>query len=274
MRTNAFISTVVATVLAAGSAVAFAQNATPSARETPRPQDIDPKVNTSATPPASEAQPSGARETPRPQDVEPRVNTSAPLQSSGSTPSAAESGAAAGAAAAAAAPGATSSSSPRAASKGTSSASPQTANANGAAGAARPGARGKALDRLELDTTQITGNRELPKVLYIVPWKRSDLGDLVGKPINSLLDEVLTPVDRDVFQRENRYYRALTPGAAENDALSAPDSAPPTPVRNPVPTNSAPAAGSPGSANQPTNASANRGSTGSGSAASPRRDEK
>jgi len=68
-------------------------------------------------------------------------------------------------------------------------------------------------DRIELDTTDITGNRELPKVLYIVPWKRSDLGDLVGKPVNSLLDEVLQPLDRDVFQRENRYYDALKPGA-------------------------------------------------------------
>ncbi len=67
-------------------------------------------------------------------------------------------------------------------------------------------------DRIELDTTQITGNRELPKVMYIVPWKRSDLGDLVGKPVNSLLDEVLAPVDRDVFRRENRYYQALRPG--------------------------------------------------------------
>ncbi|HXY76508.1 MAG TPA: hypothetical protein VEH54_06330 [Steroidobacteraceae bacterium] len=68
-------------------------------------------------------------------------------------------------------------------------------------------------DRLELDATDITGNRELPKVLYIVPWKRSDLGDLVGKPVNSLLDEVLQPLDRDVFQRENRYYDALKPDA-------------------------------------------------------------
>ena len=55
----------------------------------------------------------------------------------------------------------------------------------------RKGAGARRQDRLELDTTQITGNRELPKVLYIVPWKRSDLGDLVGKPVNSLLDEVL-----------------------------------------------------------------------------------
>ena len=69
------------------------------------------------------------------------------------------------------------------------------------------------MDHLELETTDITGNRELPKVLYIVPWRRPDLGDVVGKPVNSLLDEVLQPVDRDVFRRENRYYQALKPGS-------------------------------------------------------------
>jgi hypothetical protein len=71
--------------------------------------------------------------------------------------------------------------------------------------------KGNAKDRIELDTTQITGNRELPKVLYIVPWKHSDLSDLAGRPANSLLDEVLSPVDRDVFKRETRYYEALHP---------------------------------------------------------------
>ena len=69
-------------------------------------------------------------------------------------------------------------------------------------------------DRLELETTQITGNRELPRVMYVVPWKRADLGDLTGRPVNSLLDEVLAPVDRDVFRRQNRYYDALRPDAA------------------------------------------------------------
>jgi len=84
-----------------------------------------------------------------------------------------------------------------------------------AASAPKAGARGpKGPDRVELETTEITGNRELPKVLYIVPWKRSDLGDLVGRPANSLLDEVLQPIDRDVFLRENRYYDALKPDAA------------------------------------------------------------
>ena len=64
---------------------------------------------------------------------------------------------------------------------------------------------------MELDATSVTGNRELPKVLYIVPWKKSDLGDLVGKPMNSLVDEILAPVDRDVFKRQLRYYGALQP---------------------------------------------------------------
>jgi hypothetical protein len=78
-------------------------------------------------------------------------------------------------------------------------------------------------DRLDLDTTVVTGNRELPKVLYIVPWKKSDLGDLPGQPFNTLLDEVLTPVDRDVFRREVTYYEAVS-GAA--NAAQAPAAAP------------------------------------------------
>jgi hypothetical protein len=86
----------------------------------------------------------------------------------------------------------------------------------------------KGPDRLQLDATQITGNRELPKVLYIVPWKRSDLGDLTGRPVNSLLDEVLQPLDRDVFQRENRYYNGLKPPAAasKGDASGGPGTKP------------------------------------------------
>lgn len=65
-------------------------------------------------------------------------------------------------------------------------------------------------DRLDLDTTVVTGNRELPKVLYIVPWKKADIGELPAQPFNTLLDEVLTPVDRDVFRREVTYYEAVS----------------------------------------------------------------
>jgi hypothetical protein len=77
-------------------------------------------------------------------------------------------------------------------------------------------------DRLELDTTVVTGNRELPKVLYIVPWKKADLGDLPGQPFNTLLDEVLMPVDRDVFRREVTYFETLTEGADATQSTSRP----------------------------------------------------
>jgi hypothetical protein len=76
--------------------------------------------------------------------------------------------------------------------------------------AAQPARRASA-DRVELGATQITGNAELPRVMYVVPWKRTELGDLAGKPAKSLLDEVLAPVDRDVFRRQVRYYEALRP---------------------------------------------------------------
>jgi hypothetical protein len=77
------------------------------------------------------------------------------------------------------------------------------------AGAAPQAANRRVLDSLDLGTTSITGNAELPKVLYIVPWKKSDLGDLVGRPVNTLLDEVLAPVDPAVFQRHLSYYDSL-----------------------------------------------------------------
>lgn len=63
-----------------------------------------------------------------------------------------------------------------------------------------------AADRVDLEGTQILGARELPKVLYIVPWKKPLPGELVGRPVNSLLDEALAPVDRDVFRRQVQYH--------------------------------------------------------------------
>jgi hypothetical protein len=73
-------------------------------------------------------------------------------------------------------------------------------------------------DRADLDRTQIIGNRELPKVLYIVPWKKPAPGALAGRPVASVLDEALAPVDRDVFRRQMQYDAQLqappaTPGA-------------------------------------------------------------
>ena len=175
----------------------------------PRPEDLEPGVNTSATPtpsgdsPAPTSPPATTQRAVVPRGSTPKSLSGARTTAGAQVPTtAAESGTTAPAAAAPAAPASVA-----------ASAAPK------AGVQARTGAApGKSLDRLELDTTQITGNRELPKVLYIVPWKHSDLGDLVGKPVNSLLDEVLTPVDRDVFRRENRYYDALKPDAGKAPA--------------------------------------------------------
>ena len=87
------------------------------------------------------------------------------------------------------------------------------AGAAPAQAASRPAPR--VMDSLDLGTTSITGNAELPKVLYIVPWKKSDLGDLVGRPVNTLLDEVLAPVDPAVFERHLSYYDSLYGERAE-----------------------------------------------------------
>jgi hypothetical protein len=65
------------------------------------------------------------------------------------------------------------------------------------------------LDRADIEGTQILGNRELPKALYIVPWKAPVSTELVGRPVGSLMDEVLAPVDRDVFEREVHYHSLL-----------------------------------------------------------------
>jgi hypothetical protein len=68
-----------------------------------------------------------------------------------------------------------------------------------------------AQDRAEIDRTQIIGNRELPKVLYIVPWKKPLPGELAGRPMAGVLDEVLAPIDRDVFRRQVQYDALVHP---------------------------------------------------------------
>jgi hypothetical protein len=79
----------------------------------------------------------------------------------------------------------------------------------------------RADDRATIDRTNIIGNRELPKVLYIVPWKKPMAGDLSGPPDESVLDEALAPVDRDVFRRQVRYNALTHPDAAARPAGEA-----------------------------------------------------
>ena len=90
--------------------------------------------------------------------------------------------------------------------------------AGGLAADRKPGEResgDRSEDRATMDRTDIIGNRELPKVLYIVPWKKPVAGDLTGPPTDSVLDEALAPVDRDVFRRQVHYHNLANPGGQE-----------------------------------------------------------
>jgi hypothetical protein len=60
---------------------------------------------------------------------------------------------------------------------------------------------GPAAEQMEQETIVIKGNQELPKTLYIAPWKR------VGAPLDSgqvqvEIGEEAEPVERDLFLHE------------------------------------------------------------------------
>ncbi len=60
----------------------------------------------------------------------------------------------------------------------------------------------------ELSGMSIVGNDEAPKSLYIVPWKKSEIGVETG--LSSMLTEGATPVDREVFKRQLDFYEVST----------------------------------------------------------------
>lgn len=96
--------------------------------------------------------------------------------------------------------------------------------------------RDRVVDRLRLDTTAITGNRELPKVMSIVPWKPAEPPEGPERPMGSLIEELLAPVDRDEFRREITYYRDLTSQSSGVDAQApGPPAAAVAPERSPHP---------------------------------------
>jgi hypothetical protein len=99
-------------------------------------------------------------------------------------------------------------------------------------------AAGRAQDRADLDRTQILGNRELPKVLYIVPWKKPLQGNMGGRAVTGVVEEALAPIDRDVLRRQVSYDAQIRAGVSPGllQGAAAPKAAPAT---------AAPAAASP-----------------------------
>ena len=54
----------------------------------------------------------------------------------------------------------------------------------------------------------IIGDKELPRVLYIVPWKGPDRQVRVLKPME-MLQNMVVPIDPDVFDRSMAYHKHM-----------------------------------------------------------------
>ncbi len=74
---------------------------------------------------------------------------------------------------------------------------------------AAPAASSGTMDVLQLERTSIIGNRELPKVLYIVPWKDPDgmLGIELEPEFTEL--QVFRRLYPPAYRRELNYYELL-----------------------------------------------------------------
>lgn len=79
-----------------------------------------------------------------------------------------------------------------------------------------------AQEQLEQDTILIKGNQELPRTLYIAPWKR------VGVPLDSDalegdIGEETQPLERDLFQRELELQRQGYSVEGKSQTAAPPD---------------------------------------------------
>ncbi|MBI3773069.1 MAG: hypothetical protein HY272_10275 [Gammaproteobacteria bacterium] len=62
------------------------------------------------------------------------------------------------------------------------------------------------IQTLNVEGMTIYGQRELPKVMYIVPWKKMDTADIDKPTTGSLVADVLDPLNPELFQRQVRYH--------------------------------------------------------------------
>ena len=67
----------------------------------------------------------------------------------------------------------------------------------------------QAQDEVQMKGMAVIGNSELPKALFIVPWKDPEAALAAEQPVNSLINETLQPVDPDVFRRKLEYFETV-----------------------------------------------------------------
>lgn len=60
-----------------------------------------------------------------------------------------------------------------------------------------------------MEGAEIKGNRELPRVLYIVPWKSVERFEIESPPVSSIMEQELKPLERAAFRRRIHYHEAI-----------------------------------------------------------------
>ena len=61
----------------------------------------------------------------------------------------------------------------------------------------------------------VTGNREQPKVMYIVPWQPPEYTEFQYAPARRLAQELFNQIDRGEFVRELEYRAMLAKPSAD-----------------------------------------------------------
>lgn len=71
---------------------------------------------------------------------------------------------------------------------------------------------GMAREVVEMESAQIKGDQEQPKVLYVIPWQETVDDQRFKQPIESLIGEIFEPLDRNAFLNEFRIHNAMKQG--------------------------------------------------------------
>ncbi len=73
------------------------------------------------------------------------------------------------------------------------------------------GAKAMAEDVIESEGARIIGDSDLPKALYIVPWKKPPLPTLSSRPIKPFVDDALSSATREGLLEEIKYHELFHP---------------------------------------------------------------
>lgn len=62
---------------------------------------------------------------------------------------------------------------------------------------------------LDLDTINIKGNVEMPRIVYLTGWRKPPKGDILQQTLEKQHSDEISALDRDVLRRQINYYRKL-----------------------------------------------------------------